>query len=158
MAARAHWLGAAAGPHVDLDAEAVRAKPCLLVDEARKVLTLIEKADQPHATKTQSERHVDDHPTGPESVWGCAGGVLPGSGTVAKKLDVRGARCCAWRADGGMLQALPAALAEFEPVRQNAAQASRQPVAARRRDHLETAREPSAAQAANGASRVRRSE
>ena len=58
MAARAHGLGAAAAPHVDLDAEAVRAKPCLLVDEARKVLTLIEKADQLHATKPQSERHA----------------------------------------------------------------------------------------------------
>jgi len=42
MTARAHGLRAAPGPYVDLDAEAVSAKPCLLVDEARKVLTLIE--------------------------------------------------------------------------------------------------------------------
>jgi len=58
MADRAHGLRAAAWPHVDLDAELWRAKPRLLVDEARKVLTLIEKADQPHATKPQGKRHV----------------------------------------------------------------------------------------------------
>jgi len=92
MTTRTHGLRAAAGPHVDLDAEAVRTKPSLLVDEARKVLTLIEKADQPHATKPQSERHVGVHLTGSRHVWGCtAGGVLSRSGTVASKLDVRSA-------------------------------------------------------------------
>jgi hypothetical protein len=56
------------------------------------VLTLIEKADQPHATKLQSERHVGVYLTGSRHVWGCtAGGVLSGSGTVASKLDVRSA-------------------------------------------------------------------
>ena len=91
MTARAHWLGAAARPHVDLNAEALRAKPRLLVDEARKVLTLIEKADQPHATKPQSKRHVGGHLTSTGSVWGCAGGVLPGFGKVASTLDGRSA-------------------------------------------------------------------
>src|SRR5258707_13853033 len=78
MTARAHWLGAAARPHVDLNAEALRAKPRLLGDEARKVLTLIEKADQPHATKPQSKRHVAGHLTSTGIGVGCCGGGVPG--------------------------------------------------------------------------------
>src|SRR5450631_2842688 len=54
-----------------------------------------------------------------------------------------------------MLQAVPAASAEFEPVGQDPAQASRQPVAARWRDYLRPAREPSAAEAADGTGCVR---
>jgi hypothetical protein len=51
------------------------------------VLTLIEKADQPHATKPQSERHVGVYLTGSRHVWGCtAGSVLSGSGTVASRM------------------------------------------------------------------------
>ncbi len=48
MAARAHRLRTEAGPHVDLDAAAVRAEPCLVVDKAWKVLAMIEQADQSH--------------------------------------------------------------------------------------------------------------
>jgi hypothetical protein len=48
MAARAHWLRTEAGPHIDLDATAVRAKPRLVVDKAWKVLAIIEQADQSH--------------------------------------------------------------------------------------------------------------
>src|SRR5215469_15795677 len=43
MTARAHRFGAAARTNADLDDLAVRADPCVLVDEARKVVTVVEE-------------------------------------------------------------------------------------------------------------------
>src|SRR5437016_9838768 len=59
MTAGAHRLCAAARSHVDLDNAAFRAKPRLLVDEARKVMAVVEEGDQPHASKVQNHRRVD---------------------------------------------------------------------------------------------------
>ena len=53
MAARTYRLRAAAGSHENLDGAFVWAKPSLLVDEARKVMALIEEGDQPHGRKAQ---------------------------------------------------------------------------------------------------------
>ena len=52
VAARAHRLRAAAGPHGDLDGLAVGAMLRLLVDEAGKVLILVQQGDQPHGSAT----------------------------------------------------------------------------------------------------------
>ena len=48
MAARAYRLRATARSHVNLDGAFVRAKPRLLVDEAWKVMAVVEEGDQPH--------------------------------------------------------------------------------------------------------------
>ena len=51
---------------MNLDGAAFRAKPRLLVDEAWKVLAVVEEGDQPHGRKIQSKgrigRHVSSEP------------------------------------------------------------------------------------------------
>jgi hypothetical protein len=47
----------------NLDGAFVRAKPCLLVDEARKVMAVAEEGDQPHGRKAQRKM---PSPTPPE--------------------------------------------------------------------------------------------
>src|SRR5580704_6076014 len=92
--------------------------------------------------------------------------ILPARGTSG---DAPLAACCpdleqwpaSWMYEARDLlpsQQVSAAFSEFESVGEDPAQASRQPVAARRRDHLGPAREPSVANATDGASRVRRPE
>lgn len=49
MTARADGFGAAARTNVDLDGLAVRADASVLVNEARKVVTLVEEGDDAHA-------------------------------------------------------------------------------------------------------------
>jgi hypothetical protein len=71
MAARTHRLGTAARPHADFDQAAVRAQPRLLVDEARKVMAVVEEGDQPHARKVPSKSQVD---------WQGASGVTERTG------------------------------------------------------------------------------
>jgi hypothetical protein len=64
MAARAHRLGAAPGPHLDFDRPAVLAKTSLLIDEAGKVLAVVQQGDQPHESKTSKKRHIGQHLNG----------------------------------------------------------------------------------------------
>src|SRR5215813_10068415 len=61
MAAGAHRLGAAPGPHFDFDRPAVLAKTSLLIDEAGKVLAVVQQGDQPHESKTSRKRHFGQH-------------------------------------------------------------------------------------------------
>src|SRR5215813_2640709 len=58
MAARAHRLGAAPGPHFDFDRPTVLAKTSLVIDETRKVLAVVQQGDQPHESKTSRKRHI----------------------------------------------------------------------------------------------------
>ena len=46
---------------MNLDGAAFRAKPRLLVDEAWKVLAVVEKGDQPHGRKIQSKSRIGRH-------------------------------------------------------------------------------------------------
>src|SRR6516164_9895055 len=64
MTARAHRPCAAARSHVDLDGAALRAQPRLLVDEARKVMAVVEEGDQPHAGQVQNTSQVDGRALG----------------------------------------------------------------------------------------------
>ena len=55
MTSRAHRLRPAARPHVDLDGPVFRAQPGVLVDEAWKVMAVVEEPDQPHGCKVHSK-------------------------------------------------------------------------------------------------------
>src|ERR1700689_2176059 len=115
MAARAHWFPPAPRPHRDLDGLRWCAKPRLLINEAGKVLVVVQQGDQPHGSRIQ-RNSGNKQPTSATGRRRYIAGLLSGPRSVATQLVIRGRRHSGRSANGAMLSAVPAPPAELASV------------------------------------------